>query len=129
LNLELENSYSEIASLRSVHDDMSAKPCDNYKMIMVNYVYLWLLHTKVACQLDGAKLKLTELKACSLLLSACTSCPLMKYDLEACVVEIKELKHKLYHSCRYSVLSPPCKTCGTLKGKLFNATKENTELK
>jgi hypothetical protein len=29
LNLELENSVSEIASLRSVHDDMSAKPCEN----------------------------------------------------------------------------------------------------
>jgi hypothetical protein len=25
LNLELESSFSEIASLRSVHDDMSAK--------------------------------------------------------------------------------------------------------
>jgi hypothetical protein len=36
LNLELESAFSEIASLRSVHDDMSAKPCDNCKMIMVN---------------------------------------------------------------------------------------------
>jgi hypothetical protein len=40
LNLELESSFSEIASLRSVHDDMSAKPCDKYTMIMVNYVDL-----------------------------------------------------------------------------------------
>jgi hypothetical protein len=37
LNLELENSFSGIASLRSVHDDMSAKPCDDWTMIMVNY--------------------------------------------------------------------------------------------
>jgi hypothetical protein len=29
LNLKLESVFSEIASLRSVHDDMSAKPCDN----------------------------------------------------------------------------------------------------
>jgi hypothetical protein len=29
LNLELENSFSKIASLRSVHDDISAKFCDN----------------------------------------------------------------------------------------------------
>jgi hypothetical protein len=36
LNLELENSFSEVASLRSMHDDMSAKSCDNYNMIMVN---------------------------------------------------------------------------------------------
>jgi hypothetical protein len=28
LNLELESSFSEIASLRSTHDDMSVKPCD-----------------------------------------------------------------------------------------------------
>jgi hypothetical protein len=37
LNLELESSFSEIASLRSAHDDMSVKPCDNCNMIMVNY--------------------------------------------------------------------------------------------
>jgi hypothetical protein len=48
LNLELENSFSEIASLRSVHDDMSAKPCNNCKIIMVNYADLWLVHAKVA---------------------------------------------------------------------------------
>jgi hypothetical protein len=111
-----------------VYDDMSTKSCDNYKMIMVNYADLWLVHTKVASQLDGAKLDLRELKAHSLLLGACTSCPLLKSDLEACVVEIKELKHKLDHSSRYSILSPPCETCGSLKGKLFHATKENIEL-
>jgi hypothetical protein len=36
LNLKLENSFSKIASLRSVHDDMSAKSCENCKMIMIN---------------------------------------------------------------------------------------------
>jgi hypothetical protein len=40
LNLELESASSEIASLRSVHNDMSAKPCDNRNMIMVNYADL-----------------------------------------------------------------------------------------
>jgi hypothetical protein len=40
LNLELENSFSEVASHRSVHDDMSVKSCENYKMIMVNYADL-----------------------------------------------------------------------------------------
>jgi hypothetical protein len=36
LNIELESVFflSKIASLRSVHDDMSAKLCDNYKMIV-----------------------------------------------------------------------------------------------
>jgi hypothetical protein len=29
LNLEFENASSEITTLRSMHDDMSAKPCDN----------------------------------------------------------------------------------------------------
>jgi hypothetical protein len=28
----------------------------------------------------------------------------------------------------YTVLSPPCEVCVSLKGKLFHATKENTEL-
>jgi hypothetical protein len=45
LDLELENVFFEIASLRSVHDDMSAKPCDNCTMIMVNYADLWLVHS------------------------------------------------------------------------------------
>jgi hypothetical protein len=108
---------------------MSAKPCDNCKMIMINYADLWLVHAQVASQLDGAKLELKELKACSLLLGTCTSCPLLKFDLEACYVEIKELKHKLDHSSRYSVLSPPCETRGSLKGKLFYDTKENTKIK
>jgi hypothetical protein len=40
LNLKLESSFFEIASLRSLHDDMSAKPCDSCTMIMVNYVDL-----------------------------------------------------------------------------------------
>jgi hypothetical protein len=40
LNLELESSFSEIASLQSAHDDMSAKSCDSCTMIMVNYVDL-----------------------------------------------------------------------------------------
>jgi hypothetical protein len=93
LNLELENSFSQIASLRSVHDDMSAKPCDNCKMIIVNYVDLWLVLTQLASQLNCAKLKLRELKARSLLLGACTTCPMLRSDLEARVIEIKDLKH------------------------------------
>jgi hypothetical protein len=122
-------SFSKIASLPSVHDDMSAKPCDNCNMIMVNYANLWLVHSQVASQLKGAKLELRELKAHSLLLGACTSCPFLRSDLEASTVEIKGHKHKLDHSSCCSVLSPPCNACGSLKDKLFHATKENTELK
>jgi hypothetical protein len=80
LNLELESSYSEIVSVRSVHDDMSAKPCENCKMIMVNYADLWLMHTQVVSQLNGARLKLRELKAHSLLLGVCTSYPMRRSD-------------------------------------------------
>jgi hypothetical protein len=53
LNLELKNAFSEIAFLRYVHDDMGAKPCDNCKMIMVNYAELWLVHSHVASLLDS----------------------------------------------------------------------------
>jgi hypothetical protein len=62
LNLKLENSFAKIASLRSMHDDMSAKPCKNCNMIIVNYADLWIVHTQVASQLKGAKLELKELK-------------------------------------------------------------------
>jgi hypothetical protein len=127
LNLELESSFSEIASLRSTHDNMSAKPCDKCIMVMVNYVDLWLIHSHVAGLLDGAKLELRELKARSTLLGACTSCPVLRSDLEAAAVQIKDLNHKLDHSSRYTVLSPPCEACVSLKGKVLHATKENTE--
>jgi hypothetical protein len=52
----------------------------------------------------------------------------LRSDLEAIAVEIKDLNHKLDHFSRYIVLSPPCKACVSLKGKLLHATKENTEL-
>jgi hypothetical protein len=128
LNLELESSFSKIASLQSTHDDMSAKPCDRCTIIMVNYVDLWLIDSHIAGLLDSDRLELRELKAHSTLLGACTSCPVLRSDLEAAAIEIKDLKHKLDHSSRYTVLSPPYKACVYLKGKLLHATKENTEL-
>jgi hypothetical protein len=86
------------------------------------------VHSHVARLLDGARLELRELKARSRLLGACTSCPMLRSDLEASAIEIKDLKHRLDHPSHYSVLSPPCELCGSLKGKLLYATKENTEL-
>jgi hypothetical protein len=128
LNLELESSISKIVSLRSAHDDMSVKSCDSCTMIMVNYADLWLIHSHVASLLDDTRLELRELKAHFTLLNACTSCPLLKYDLEAAAVKIKDLKHKLDHSSCYTILSPFYETCVSLNGKLLHATKENTEL-
>jgi predicted nuclease with TOPRIM domain len=78
--------------------------------------------------LDSARLELRELKARSTLLGACTSCLLLRSNLEATAVEIKDLMHKLDHSSRYTVLSPLCEACVSLKGKLLHAIKENTEL-
>jgi hypothetical protein len=107
---------------------MSDKSCAKCNMIMVNYVDLWFVHSHITSLLDGARLELRELKARSTLLGTCTSCPLLRSDLEAAVIEIKDLKHKLDHSSRYTVLSPPCEACVSLKGKLFHATKKNTQL-
>jgi hypothetical protein len=77
---------------------------------------------------DSARLELRELKARSTLLGDCTSCLVLRSDLEAATVEIKNLKHKLNHYSSYTILSSPCEACVSLKGKLFHATKENTEL-
>jgi hypothetical protein len=128
LNFELESASSEIATLRSAHDDMSAKPCDNCKRIMVNYADLWLAHSHVASLLDGVRLELRELKVHSTLLGACITCPLLRSDLEAVATKIKDLKHKLDHYSGYTILSPSCEACVSLMGKLFHAIKENTEL-
>jgi hypothetical protein len=78
--------------------------------------------------LDSARLELREFKARSTLLGACTSCSVLRSDLEAAAVKIKDLKHKLDHFSRYTVLSPPCEACVSLKGKLLCATKEKIEL-
>jgi hypothetical protein len=128
LNLELESSFSEIAFLQSAHDDMSAKPYDSCTMIMIDYADMWLIHSHVASLLDGVRLELRELKARSILLDACTSCPLFRSDLEPATIEIKYLKNKIDHSSRYTILSPPCGACVSLKSKLLHATKENTEV-
>jgi hypothetical protein len=90
LNLEIENSFAEITSLWLMHDDMSDKLCENCKMIMINYVDMWIVHTQAVSQLKGSKLELRELKARSLRLGAYTSCHLLKSDLEACSIEIKK---------------------------------------
>jgi hypothetical protein len=95
LNLELENSFSEIASLRSMHDDMSAKPYENCKIIVVNYANLWLVQTQVASQLMGAKLELREIKAHSLLLGACTSVPCLDLIWRLVLLKLKILSVKL----------------------------------
>jgi hypothetical protein len=108
---------------------MSAQPCGNCKMIMVNYADLWLVRTQVASELRGAKLEIRELKAHSLLLGACRSCPMLRSNLEGCAIEIKDLKCQIDHTSRNCVLSPPHKMCFSLKDKLFRATKENIELK
>jgi hypothetical protein len=92
LNLELKSASFKIASLRSTHDDMSVKPCDNCNIIIVNYAYLWLVHSHVASLLDGVKLELRELKARSTLLGVCTTYPLVRSDLEAATIKIKDLK-------------------------------------
>jgi hypothetical protein len=97
-------------------------------MIMVNYADLWLVHSHVASLLDGARLELRELKAHSTLLGASTSYPMLRFDLEAAAIEIKDRKHKLDHSSRYTILSPPFEACIFLKDKLLHATKENIEL-
>jgi hypothetical protein len=128
LNLELESVFSEIASPRSTHNDISIKSCDNCNMIMINYADLWLIHSHVASLFDVARLELRELKTHSTLLGACTSCLLLRSYLEADAIEIKDLNHKLNHSSRYTILSPPYEACVSLKGKLIHATKENTEL-
>jgi hypothetical protein len=86
---------------------MSIKLCENYNMIMVNYADLWLIHSHIASLLDDVRLELRELKARFTLLGACTSCPVLRFDLEATAVEIKDLKHKLDYFSRYTVLSPP----------------------
>jgi hypothetical protein len=86
------------------------------------------LHSRVASLLDGVRLELRELKAHSTVLGAYTTCPLLRSDLEAAAVEIKNLNHRPDHPSHYSALSPPCELCGSLKGKLFRATKENTEI-
>jgi hypothetical protein len=64
-----------------------------------------------------------------LLLGACLECLKLKLELDARSLKVKELEIKLLEKPRVSVSSPPCEVCGTLKGNLLHATKDNSELK
>jgi hypothetical protein len=57
-----------------MHDDMSAKPCDNYKMIMVNYADLWLVLSHVVSLLDGWNSKRSKLIPHCLVLARVARC-------------------------------------------------------
>jgi hypothetical protein len=87
---------------------MSAQPCENCNMIMMNYADLWIVHTQVASQLKGAKMELKELKARSLLLGVCLKCPKLKHELDARPLKVKELETKLLEKPHVSATSPPC---------------------
>jgi hypothetical protein len=54
---------------------------------------------------------------------------MLKSDLKAYSIVIKELKQRLDHSSHYKIFWPPYEVCGTLKGKLLHATKANSKLK
>jgi hypothetical protein len=112
-----------------MHNDMSAQPCKNCNMIMVNYADLMIVHTQVISQLNGAKLELEKLKTCSMLLGACFKYSKLKLELDARSLNVKELETKLLEKSPISVTLTPCEVCDTLKGKLLHATKENSELK
>jgi hypothetical protein len=64
-----------------------------------------------------------------LIVGVCLEYSKLKLELDARSLKVKEPETKLLEKPRVSVISPPCEVCGTLKGKLFHATKENTELK
>jgi hypothetical protein len=81
------------------------------------------LHFRVASLLDGARMELRKLKTRFTPLDACTTCPLLRSDLEASIVEIKDLKHKFDHSSRYTVLYPSCKACVSFKVSFFMLPK------
>jgi regulator of replication initiation timing len=49
--------------------------------------------------------------------------------LDAYSLNVNELETKLLEKPHVSVTSLPCEVCGTLKGNIFHAIKENTELK
>jgi hypothetical protein len=62
---------------------------------MVNYVDMWPVHFHVASLLDGDKLELRELKACSTLFGACATCPLLRSDLGLHPLRLKILSTNL----------------------------------
>jgi hypothetical protein len=85
---------------------MSAQPCENCNMIMMNYAQLWIVHTQVVSQLKGVKLELKELKARSLLLGAYLECPKVKLEFYTHSLKVKELETKLLEKPHFQSLHP-----------------------
>jgi hypothetical protein len=126
LNLELKNSFAKIASLRLMHNDMSAKPCENWNIIMVNYANLWLVHTQVASQLKSAKLELKELKARSLLLGACLEYTKLKLELDARSLKVKNLRQNCLRSHVFQSLHPLVKYVVLLRVRFCMLSKRTS---
>jgi hypothetical protein len=72
-------------------------------------------------------LELKELKTHSLLLALVVLCLDLIWRLLP--LRLKILSTKLIILLATVFYPPPCELCGSLKGKLFHDTKENTELK
>jgi DNA-directed RNA polymerase beta' subunit len=51
---------------------------------------------------------------------------MLRSDLEPCTIEIKDLKLQIDHSSLYSVLSPSCEMCGSLKVAYLTSRLERT---
>ena len=128
LKAKVESSHVELASLRSLHNDMSAEECASCAVVMDDLVKLKEVHARVASQLEGAQKELDELKAKSIPSGVCDLCPRLVLEIIRRSLKARHLESKLNNSSRYTVVSPPCTVCVSLKGKLFNAVKENNEL-
>jgi hypothetical protein len=84
------------------------------------------MHSQVASQLKGAKLELRELKARSSLLVLAALCLDLIWRLLSLRLNILSINLSILLA---TVFYPLCVNCDFINGKLFYATKENTELK
>jgi hypothetical protein len=123
LNLELESVFSEIASPQSVHDDTSAKPCDNCRMIMVNYATCgwFMLRLQVNLMMSSWNSESSKLVPHCLVLTLLVHC----LDL---IWRLLSLRLKILSINLSILLVIVSYLCDSLKGKLFHAIKENTKL-
>jgi hypothetical protein len=107
---------------------MSDKDYDFCLVVMEDLAKLRNVHAQVTSQLESIICGLDELKARPSLLSACLEYPKLKFELDACSLNVKKLETELLEKSHVSVTLSPCELCVSLKGTLVHATNENTML-
>ena len=92
LKNKLESSHTELASLKSLHNDTSALECESFSVVMDDYVRHKEVHAQVASQIESVIMELVEFKLSPSTSECCHVCPKLVRELIVGSFMMKKLR-------------------------------------